>query len=1153
MPHTHVSLSFVQLAFRPLLETFSMKNKPQIEIVMQNQKPIYRNWQIRITHKLLLTFVAIASLQFYSNAQSKFTRTTFNATYTSITIGGGATSSTATGDNANQTGIPLGFSFTYGDSSFTSIGLSTNGVMWFDAVAPAVSAGNSTLVTTTSPNQSLAPWWNNLTDDATSDILYQTQGAPGSRKFTIQYTNYPTYIGTAGTYVRMNCQVILYETTNVIEFRYGALNVTGSQALSYGAMIGLEWGTGGSGKYIDAVTGSSIVNNRMLIPSSGWPTYNFRFTPGAPTTIAAGTYNVGVGKTYNSLTQAVADVNHRGISGAVTLNLTDAQYDTTAANGNNIFPIFVATPNADSINKLTITKSGNAATLAFRGTSVVSNGSGTGVNTSVFDENNEPIICVLSSYNTLSNLNLITHGPTNTQYADNGLAVCELFGNKGSHYNLFDKISVDLNRTNSNSVGIYSYSTTAPGGVAGTNSYNTYRDLSIKDCSRGIALAGVNSATGPADYGNQIITSSCNTWNIIGDPNTPDDIIATGTYGVYIGGQNGFTVRNCKIQNITSTSSVGDADGIWVTNSLGANEVSNNMIHTIRCSSTAVNSLHFVSGLRFRWDNQTMSFKIFNNSISNLLSNYTGSATSTLATIGILFQDNTGTVTTELYNNSVSINGNAYPNASSTCLHISSIGENFQIKNNVFANFTGIQTTPAYHSCFNSSAADRYGNSLSLSDYNVYYLADTAQGYFSRAASNYHKTIAAWQAAMTFNPGTDANSQVTNPNFVNNATDLHPTPASTSLDGTGATPPAYITTELDCKPRTAPHDIGAYWAGCWAEGGTISPNATTLCAQQTYVMSASGYASYPGISYQWQRATVSGGPYSNVTGGSGATTTAYTTGKLTSGSYYYVLKVTCPSGLTDYSTELQINVNALPNSTISAAGPTSFCSGGSVTINAVNANNRSYQWKRSGNDIIGATASSYTATQSGTYKVVVTNTLSGCTKISSTGIIVSILPLPTATVTALGPLSFCAGDSVVLQANAGIGLSYAWKKGSNYLNGANQQNYTAKSAGNFKVEVTDSNGCVKTSDPVTVSIICKEGDKLSDNSLVIFPNPATDKITVDHIIEENYRIEIFNAFGSLITTCENQNSIDVKHFAKGIYLIKVTTQNKVHLQQLIKD
>ncbi|MBK7967294.1 MAG: hypothetical protein IPK10_19800 [Bacteroidetes bacterium] len=69
----------------------------------------------------------------------------------------------------------------------------------------------------------------------------------------------------------MNCQVILYETTNVIEFKYGILTVIGAQTTSGGAMIGIEWGIGGNGNFIDAITGSSIVSHRMLSPLSGWP------------------------------------------------------------------------------------------------------------------------------------------------------------------------------------------------------------------------------------------------------------------------------------------------------------------------------------------------------------------------------------------------------------------------------------------------------------------------------------------------------------------------------------------------------------------------------------------------------------------------------------------------------------------------------------------------------------------------------------------------------------------------------------------------------------------------------------------------------------------------------------------------------------------
>lgn len=753
-----------------------------------------------------LTCIMWGVLIIQSDAQS-FTRTTFNSVYVPISAGTGATEAVATGDNVNQTGIPLGFNFVYGDSIFSNLGLSTNGVIWFDAIAPAVTAGNSNLVSTSSPNQSLAPWFNNLIDDASSSILYQTQGAPGSRTFTVQYTNYPTYTGTPGSNVRMNCQVILYETTNIVEFRYGSLNVIGAQTTVGGAMIGMEWGTGGNGKFIDAITGSSIVSHRMLSPLSGWPAYHFRFTPGSPAPVAAGVYNVGAGQTYPSLTLAVADVNHRGISGAVTLNLTDAQYDTTAANGSNIFPIFVATPNASVANQLSIVKSGSPATIAYRGSSIATGNFGTGVATNAFDDSREPILGVCASYTTISNLNLITHGAPQT--AKIGLAVFELFFDKGAQNNLFDKISVDLSRTQGSATGIYSFSTTSPGGVPGTNSYNTYRDINIKDCNMGFNLIGVNNATGSADVGNQIITSSCNTFNYIGDPTVPDDIISSGSYGINVSGQYNFTVRNCIIQNITGTTATGYVDGILVANSYGNNEISNNIIRTLRRSINTLNSLRWVSGIRINWDNQTMNFNIFNNSISNLLSSYTGVSTAIVAVIGIYFQDTgAGTVTGNLYNNSISLDGSSFLNASSTCLFINGTSKSYQIKNNVFANFTAGQTGVAYHNCVYTNAAANYGNPSSLSDFNNYFIADPANGSLFRAVSVNYTSLAAWQAAMTLNPGSDVNSLVGNPGFVNNNTDLHGTTSSTSINGTGTTPPGFAGLDFDCEPRSFPYDIG---------------------------------------------------------------------------------------------------------------------------------------------------------------------------------------------------------------------------------------------------------------------------------------------------------------------------------------------------------
>jgi hypothetical protein len=159
----------------------------------------------------------------------------------------------------------------------------------------------------------------------------------------------------------------------------------------------------------------------------------------------------------------------------------------------------------------------------------------------------------------------------------------------------------------------------------------------------------------------------------------PDDIISGSPSGIYINGQYNFIIRNCIIQNITATTWY-STSGVGVTNSYGTNEISNNIIRTIRRSATGLFSNHWIAGIRINWPNQTMSFKVFNNSISNLLSSYTGAATTTAAVVGIFIESNTGTVTTELYNNSVSINGSTFPNASSVCISMNSVSKTSQIK-----------------------------------------------------------------------------------------------------------------------------------------------------------------------------------------------------------------------------------------------------------------------------------------------------------------------------------------------------------------------------------------------------------------------------------------------------------------------------------------
>ena len=75
----------------------------------------------------------------------------------------------------------------------------------------------------------------------------------------------------------------------------------------------------------------------------------------------SGNFNVGVGQTYTTLTQAITEINDRGVFGPVQLSLTDAAYN--AATG-ELFPITIgAVTGASAINKLTIQPSASATPL----------------------------------------------------------------------------------------------------------------------------------------------------------------------------------------------------------------------------------------------------------------------------------------------------------------------------------------------------------------------------------------------------------------------------------------------------------------------------------------------------------------------------------------------------------------------------------------------------------------------------------------------------------------------------------------------------------------------------------------------------------------------------------------------------------------------
>ena len=106
----------------------------------------------------------------------------------------------------------------------------------------------------------------------------------------------------------------------------------------------------------------------------------------------------------------------------------------------------------------------------------------------------------------------------------------------------------------------------------------------------------------------------------------------------------------------------------------------------------------------------------------------------------------------------------------------------------------------------------------------------------------------------------------------------------------------------------------------------------------------------------------------------------------------------------------------------------------------------------------------------GTYVFTVTNEI-GCTSVSSSNVVINTQPeTPTATITTTSSTTFCQGDSIILNANTGIGLGYKWMKGFYVISGATSSTYTTNESGSYRVIVKNSDRCVDMSQALIIKV-----------------------------------------------------------------------------------
>lgn len=250
------------------------------------------------------------------------------------------------------------------------------------------------------------------------------------------------------------------------------------------------------------------------------------------------------------------------------------------------------------------------------------------------------------------------------------------------------------------------------------------------------------------------------------------------------------------------------------------------------------------------------------------------------------------------------------------------------------------------------------------------------------------------------------------------------------------------------------------------------------------------------------------------------------------------------------------------SASISAEGNTTVCKPSSVVLDASpSSGGLNYQWKKGNTTLAGATNSKHTATKTGTYKCIVTN---ACGSTTSNSISVTVNPLPSASIAHPDGLDLCGHTSLLLQANTGVGLTYQWMKGNAQIPGATNSSYSATAKATYKVIVTNSSGCSKTSAGAKVVKTCREESAAAmDDALSVFPNPSDGKFTLalpeTEASEAISTIEIFNLVGQLIQSKSglfNMPEVEIEFPSEtpsGIYLIRVQDHGRFFQKKVILE
>ncbi|MBA2610481.1 MAG: T9SS type A sorting domain-containing protein [Bacteroidetes bacterium] len=242
---------------------------------------------------------------FFGLIISLFTTAQINYAFTTASIAFAANAAptvlhVASIDDGISASTPIGFNFCYGGIVYTTFQASTNGVMFLGTTAAGSNLSNN--LNTSFDRPAIAPLWDDLKTSTTGNVNYKLTGVSPNRVLTIEWLNMLWNYVAAGPVITF--QVKLYETTNIVDFRY-LQNGTAVNAGS--ASIGLGGQTPGDYYSLDgtgaAPTASKLIETNTLTtkPANNqvyiWTPSNCAGAPAGGTALASPSFSC---VTYNT-------------------------------------------------------------------------------------------------------------------------------------------------------------------------------------------------------------------------------------------------------------------------------------------------------------------------------------------------------------------------------------------------------------------------------------------------------------------------------------------------------------------------------------------------------------------------------------------------------------------------------------------------------------------------------------------------------------------------------------------------------------------------------------------------------------------------------------------------------------------------------------